>query len=283
MDNQAILIVSILLLSILLWYCFVLLWKGKKEIKQLQQELDIYKEKLTIAQQQHTGAHLSDERKNMVSMVAHDLKSPLNRTYALIRLISMNADNLNEEQLDYLGKMHQIIADGLSLVRNMLDIRAIESRGFEIRKENINLSNFLASSLKQFKVLADLKQIELLFDAEPEVYFETDKQYLGRIIDNLISNAVKFSDYGKKIIMTMRPHNNSVHISIQDEGPGFKAEELDRVFLKDQKFSAKPTGGESSTGLGLSIVKMIADKMGYTVQCKSEEGKGAEFILEMPK
>ena len=280
-----IVIASLVVIIFLIIALTLLYFNNRKQIKTneaLRSELNDLSKKLTEGHsKQEKLIDINEERKNIVSIVAHDLKSPLNRTYALIRLLSMNTDNLNAEQIDYLGKMHQIIADGLSLVRNMLDIRAIEDRGIEIRKENLNLSKYLASELNQFKVLADLKQLKLSYRAEPMIFVEADKQYLGRIIDNLISNAIKFSDFGKKIELNLSQVKDAVCISIKDEGPGFKSNELDKVFLKYQKFSAKPTGGESSTGIGLSIVKMLADKMGYTIVCLSEEGKGAEFKLTM--
>jgi signal transduction histidine kinase len=277
-------LVVIILLIIALTLFYFNNRKQKKTNEVLRNELKDLKNKLTEGRsEQNKLMDINEERKNIVSIVAHDLKSPLNRTYALIRLLSMNTDNLSTDQIDYLGKMHQIIADGLSLVRNMLDIRAIEDRGIEIRKEEFNLSNYLSSELNQFRVLADLKQLELIYKAEPKIFIEADKQYLGRIIDNLISNAIKFSDFGKKIELNLSQVKEAVCISIKDEGPGFKSSELDKVFLKYQKFSAKPTGGESSTGIGLSIVKMLADKMGYTIECFSEEGKGAEFKLTMSR
>lgn len=280
-----IVIASLVVIIFLIIALTLLYFNNRKQIKTneaLRSELNDLSKKLTEGHsKQEKLIDINEERKNIVSIVAHDLKSPLNRTYALIRLLSMNTDNLNAEQIDYLGKMHQIIADGLSLVRNMLDIRAIEDRGIEIRKENLNLSKYLASELNQFKVLADLKQLKLLYRADPMIFVEADKQYLGRIIDNLISNAIKFSDFGKKIELNLSQVKDAVCISIKDEGPGFKSNELDKVFLKYQKFSAKPTGGESSTGIGLFIVKLLADKMGYTIVCLSEEGKGAEFKLTM--
>ena len=280
-----IVIASLVVIIFLIIALTLLYFNNRKQIKNneaLRSQLNDLSEKLTEGHsKQEKLIDINEERKNIVSIVAHDLKSPLNRTYALIRLLSMNTDNLNAEQIDYLGKMHQIIADGLSLVRNMLDIRAIEDRGIEIRKENLNLSKYLASELNQFKVLADLKQLKLSYRAEPMIFVEADKQYLGRIIDNLISNAIKFSDFGKKIELNLSQVKDAVCISIKDEGPGFKSNELDKVFLKYQKFSAKPTGGESSTGIGLFIVKLLADKMGYTIVCLSEEGKGAEFKLTM--
>ncbi|HMP98301.1 MAG TPA: HAMP domain-containing sensor histidine kinase [Cyclobacteriaceae bacterium] len=224
---------------------------------------------------------LSEERKNIISIVSHDLKSPLNRTYALIRLLSMEADNLTEEQKGYLSKMHQVIADGLNLVRNMLDIRAIQDRGIVIHKERINISNFIQSELNQYKVLADLKELKMIAEITPDIFANIDRQYLGRIMDNLLSNAIKFSPYNMNIWIALKQEDGAIILTIKDEGPGFLPEELPRMFEKYQKFSAKPTGGESSTGLGLSIAKDLADGLGYKLSCQSEPGKGSVFKLEL--
>ena len=279
----ALIILNVISLSVSVYLLFAIR-KINREYKKLKVTYDKSKEALLKSQTERNRLiNFQEERNDIVSIVAHDLKSPLNRIYALIRLLSMEGENLTVDQKGYIGKMHQVIADGLSLVRNMLDIRMIENQGIELYPEKINLSNFVMHELKQHKALADFKNLRLVADVPADIIIESDKQYLGRIIDNLLSNAIKFSPVEKEINVKIEEHDNHVMLSIKDEGPGFKLDELPRVFQRYQKFSAKPTGGESSTGLGLSIVESLSDKLNFRLQCISKEGEGAEFIVEIKK
>ncbi|MBD1209646.1 MAG: sensor histidine kinase [Ignavibacteria bacterium] len=112
-----------------------------------------------------------------------------------------------------------------------------------------------------------------------------DEFALHQVFDNLISNAIKFSPKWSKVVVRMVRHLSEsgeakVRIEIQDEGPGLTEQDKLKLFSKFARLSAKPTGQESSTGLGLSIVKRLVEAMGGQVWCESEHGKGATFIVE---
>lgn len=275
-----IILFSLLIVLVILQVVTIRKLRARNHLLQLQGE-EINKQIKRLAEQHQELKNLHDEKMNIFGIVSHDMKSPLNRIFALTKLFSMDADNLTEEQKGYLAKMHQVIVDGLNLVRNLMDMRAIEDKGIEMMPEEINLNNFLIQELKHFKALADMKQISLKYQPVDEIKIISDKQYLGRIFDNLISNAIKFSPEGKSIHVKLEREDNEIQVSIHDEGPGFKPEEQEKLFRKYQKLSAKPTGGESSTGLGLSIVKNLTEKLGGTVSCESAEGKGAKFIVRL--
>jgi signal transduction histidine kinase len=101
-----------------------------------------------------------------------------------------------------------------------------------------------------------------------------------QILENLISNAIKFSPRGKNIRIKVGKYDRIVRIEVMDQGPGIRKEDMDRLFKKFQRLSARPTGDEDSTGLGLSIVKKFVDSMGGEVKCESTFGEGANFIVE---
>ena len=110
-----------------------------------------------------------------------------------------------------------------------------------------------------------------------------DKYFLTRILDNLISNAIKFSSFGKNIYFDSRELIDSVIISIRDEGPGMTADDLKNIYRKYHKLSAKSTAGESSSGLGLYIVKQLVDKIGATIEIDSVVNVGTTFTIKIPK
>jgi len=224
------------------------------------------------------------EQQQVLSIISHDLRSPLNRVFALTQLIQMNATNLTTEQKDYLEKMHLIIADGLAMMRNLVDYRNLEYRTIDLHPETFNAGDLLETCVKNFKPIASKKNIELELTYESNLIVTTDKQCLSRAIDNLLANAVKFSPAGKKVsVHADAPFVNYIKIEVQDEAHGFSSDEVPRLFHKFQKFSVRPTGGESSTGLGLFIAQAMAEKIGGKTKCVTTEGAGSVFSVEIPK
>lgn len=224
----------------------------------------------------------NQEKLQLISLVSHDLKGPFNRIFALIQLVSMGDENLTEEQRDYLGKIHQISADGLSMVRNLLDSHRFESRGIELVPAATDLMQVVALLVKNYTTIASKKKIEVSFRVGNPVLLMVDKLYLSRAIENLLSNAIKFSpDFASVTVSLVVDHG--IVLSVHDSGPGISAEDQLKLFQPFHRLSARPTGGESSTGLGLYIVKTIIDKMGGSVQCVSEPGKGTTFSLVLPE
>jgi signal transduction histidine kinase len=110
----------------------------------------------------------------------------------------------------------------------------------------------------------------------------SNAQAVTEILENLLSNAVKYSPYGAKVIVASSVQNSFASVSVQDEGPGISDDDRERLFQRFARLSAKPTGGEHSTGLGLYIVKRLTEMLGGTVVCNSEPGKGAEFTVSLP-
>ena len=124
--------------------------------------------------------------------------------------------------------------------------------------------------------------IHLQSDAVPAKVL-VDPYVMVQVLENLVSNAVKYSPVGKNIFVRLKKEAGAVRLEVQDEGPGLSAEDQKKLFGKFARLSAKPTGGEHSTGLGLSIVKKMVEAMNGKVWCESELGKGATFIVTMPE
>lgn len=257
----------------------------RKSMKQnkliLLQSKEIQKQNKELEHRNKLLQELNIEKHQIIGVVSHDLKGPFNRIFALMQLLSMSSENFTADQKDYLGKIHQIVADGLSMVRNLLDNRKLEDRGIDMRPEPLNLSVVLHSLVKQYQSLANKKNIIIDYKAPASAPIQADKIYLTRIFENLLSNAVKFSPYEKSIFVSLVVAGSDLEISIEDEGPGIHAEDQLKLYHKFQRLTARPTGGESSTGLGLSIVKTLVEKMEGRIQYEGEEGKGARFIVTL--
>jgi len=218
----------------------------------------------------------------IISLVSHDLKGPFNRIFALTQLMNSISENLTERQKEYLGKIHQIAVDGLGMVRNILDSRKVDDKGIDLNSDPFDLSVLLTSYVRNYKAVAEKKKIEIAFEPNSSLTINADKLYISRVIENLLSNAIKFSPEGKKVFVKLVPLSNGIEFSVRDEGPGISKEDQLKLFQRFQQLTAQPTGGESSSGLGLFIVKTIVDKIGGEILCESEIGHGTKFILRLP-
>jgi signal transduction histidine kinase len=224
-----------------------------------------------------------NEKQQIISLVNHDIKAPFTRIAALEQLITLDDNALSPNQKDYLDRVHQVVADGLSLIRNLVDYRNIEYRKLEIIPEKIDLSRTVLSTLKRFKSLADKKQLHLEADIEPDLAITSDNTFVTRAIDNVLSNAIKFSPYSKTIHVTLKGENGRALLRIKDQAEGFTEEDLKSLFRKFQKLSAKPTSGESTTGLGLYITRTMLSKIGGKIKCITQVGEGSTFIIDLPR
>ncbi len=251
----------------------LIIFQGKEIEKQLQ-EMEQHSKELN---------ELIFQNKQIIGIVSHDLKGPFNRIFALVHLMNHSADNLTNNQKEYLDKIHQIVVDGLGMMRNLLDNRRLEEKGIDLNNDKVNLITLLGSLVKNYQVLAEKKGISVYFESPKQVFLVSDKLYLTRVFENLLSNAVKFSDPNMDVFVSVIEEEKMISVSVRDEGPGISQADQQNLYHKLQRLSARPTGGESSTGLGLWIVKSIVDKMEGEIMCSSDQGKGATFKVLLKK
>jgi signal transduction histidine kinase len=277
-----VLVIGFLLAAVLA--VFYALMKTRKDTQLMEsQSRMIEKHMHELEDSNRQLEDLNQEKLQLIGLVSHDLKGPFNRIFALVQLLNMSDENLTADQKEYLGKIQQISVDGLSMVRNLLDSRRLDETGIELKEAKLDFANLISSLVKHYRSIAEKKKIEVVLNISGDSNIVGDKSYFGRIIENLLSNAIKFSPENKKVVCDLTRKKDFIEFSVKDEGPGISKEDQQKLFLRFQSLSAKPTGGESSTGLGLFIVKSIIDKMGAEIFCESEVGKGANFILRLPK
>lgn len=246
--------------------------------------LSIGKQNKLIEDQNEQLLSINEEKNNLMNILAHDLRNPLATAMSMTELVRYEKTNLSAEQY----QASEIIWRGLNRMNNMigkiLDIKAVESQQVNLEYEVINANDIIRPLEKLFLIRADSKMIKMHFTSESEDSFiKVDKHYLIQIMENLISNALKFSPANKNIYINVVDLENHVRISVRDEGPGIPSGEQEKLFKKYQKLSTKPTGGEQSIGLGLSIVKKYVEVMKGRVWCESETGNGTEFFVEFIK
>jgi signal transduction histidine kinase/CheY-like chemotaxis protein len=225
-------------------------------------------------------------KNEILGTVAHDLKNPLGvilgRTEMLTELISAGSPKENiTAQVDHIRDATKRLT---SMVDHLINDAMADAFDITIRREPVDLSALVTDVAEANRPSAINKQ-QVITVSAPDHRDLTmcDADRMREAIDNLVSNAIKYSPLGGKIGMLVTSDPDYIRISISDEGAGLSPEDLDRLFGRFQRLSAKPTAGESSTGLGLSIVKRIIDMHGGEVNAESPgPGQGATFTILLP-
>jgi signal transduction histidine kinase len=223
--------------------------------------------------------NLNLEKNNLIGIVAHDLKSPLNQIKGLLSLVKM-IGKVDEESSKYLGMMDQSVVRLNEMIAKILDVEAIESRKMNLKMESVNLSAILTSVADRYVDDALKKNILINRSIASNISAQADKNYAEQVLENLVSNAIKFSPFDRSIFVNLTTGDDWVICEVKDQGPGLSEEDKKKLFGKYQKLSARPTGNEISTGLGLSIVKKFVEAMDGEIWCESELGNGASFFVK---
>lgn len=269
---------------------FVIFNRKRKRISQklqdqnekiLKQQEEISKVNDNLKRQNQQLNELNNEKNTLMSIVAHDLKSPLNRISGLANIMEMEG-GLPGKQQEYLRMIKTATKSGISLIIDLLDVNSFEQNGGAPSFSTFHPGVLLEERVGSFKVSADIKSIQLHVVQAFSDAFSSDPDFINRIIENLISNAIKFSPKHTSILVSGKLENGVAIFSVKDSGPGFSDADRGFLFQKFKKLSAQPTGGESSNGLGLAIVKTLVDRLGGKIELISEPGKGAEFIVSIP-
>lgn len=220
---------------------------------------------------------LNTERNEMIGIITHDLKTPL--TTALSVSKSFSKEDISDEQREYLEFITRSLNKVNSLVTDILEIKVLESPSLKTNFGLVDVKEVCGQVVSALKIQSDNKDIRILTELEEATAY-LDRSLVVQIVDNLLSNAIKFSRHGSTVHVRLKQLKHVLRIEIADEGPGIREEDMPKLFQKFQKLHARPTGGESSTGLGLSIVKKYVEAMEGRVWCESEFGKGAAFVVE---
>ena len=228
---------------------------------------------------------INKEKDRLMSIVAHDLRSPISKAQNLNSLIQQYG-TLNTEQKQMTELMNQVLQTGDVLIKDILFSDYIENECSHLNLKTVNINDFVNENLIPFQGMANNKKIKLLFESSKNHFnVKIDTIFLRRIIDNLVSNAIKFTLPLHNIYVSIEEleEEKSFNLIVKDEGIGIQKEDQKFLFKKFKKLSSRPTGGESSTGLGLSITKVLVKKLNGEITFKSETNQGTTFTIKLPK
>lgn len=218
----------------------------------------------------------------LLKTAAHELKNPLTSIPLWAEIIQEETGDLKLQQLaSHIQRQSKRM---VHLITDLLETVQSDAAETEIRNLPINFSSVVARVTSANIELANKKHQKIFLTIENDIVISGDELKLSEVVDNLISNAIKYSASNTAITVHLKEKNKKALLQIIDQGPGLTAEDFMQVFLPFSKLSAKPTGDESSTGLGLSIVKQIVEAHNGTVSCKNNNpAPGACFIVELPR
>ncbi len=253
-----------------------------KNVELERASIEIGNQQRALREQNERLALLNNEKNEILAVAAHDLKNPIGSVLGLAQLI-VNPATPEEARRECIAQIQFSSRKMLHLVTNLLDVEKIETGKHELLYTSVNLRDVLSQALNHNAWTAKEKRINLrLEDDDAPEEMVTDFSVFTQIIDNLISNALKFSPYESSVVVRAQKRSSDVVIAITDNGPGLSEEDKAHLFSKFSRLSARPTGTETSTGLGLYIVKRLVTELHGSIRCESEPGKGSSFIVELP-
>ena len=215
----------------------------------------------------------------LLGIAAHDLKNPLQVISGFSSLID-ETSSLDEAK-QHATLIQSSSARMLKLIKDLLETAALDSDKLELNKIPVNLADLLRAVAEHNRPNAEKKSQTIELDLEDDLV-EIDLERMREVFENLVSNAVKYSPNGKRIVVGSRRSELGIVAFVKDEGQGLTEEDKQKLFGKFQRLSARPTGGESSTGLGLSIVKQLVELHGGKVWAESDgKDKGTTFFVEL--
>lgn len=227
---------------------------------------------------------LNEIKDEFLSMVSHDLKNPLSSILLFSRY--MESRSLSEDKAHEIGRL--ITRAGrrmFRLIEDLLDLNRFEQGQLQLETEVLELQPLLAELTAEFAQKASDKQQRVLFEPGPEdVRVQADAQRLRQVLENLVSNALKFSPPGTEVWLRQQRQDGRIIVAVEDRGPGLSAEDQARLFQKFVRLSARPSGDEHSSGLGLYIARQLIEAMQGTIACRSPLGPegGACFSISLP-
>ena len=229
---------------------------------------------------------LAEDRDELLGILTHDLKNHLGGMDMSAQLLRDRTEAMADPKLRLMAEnISHSSSQMLAFVKEFL-ANASADHGLNLKTEPVNLSDAAARAVQQHQEAAKRKQLVLKVVLPPSngMLVQADGAALNQVLDNLLSNAIKFSPPGKQIRLTVCPPGAGyVECQVQDEGPGFSENDKTRMFRRYGRLSARPTGGEPSTGLGLSIVKKLVLAMHGELACESTPGNGATFAFRLPR
>lgn len=265
-------------------YSFINIRERKLKLDKQILQNKVNEQTHELTEKNHELKIINSEKDKFFSIVAHDLRNPFNGFIGLTQLMADELQDMTSDQIQKIAVTMRSSASNLfRLLENLLEWTQMQQGLIPFDPEEVKLQPIVEDSISKIHEQAKNKDIEITVEIPSDLNIFADWKMLQNIIRNLISNAVKFTPKGGKIIFSAKAtEENGVEISVKDSGIGMNSDVIDKLFLLTVQKNKSGTEGEPSTGLGLIICKDFVEKHGGRIWAESEEGKGSTFYFTMP-
>jgi signal transduction histidine kinase len=245
--------------------------------------LELQRQRRELKENYEKLLRLEELRDNLVHMIVHDLRNPLQGISGFLDLaLTLEKETLTEDGLEYLQTAKRSTTEVIDMVNAVLDVSKMEAGEMKLRLAECDLVRIAADLMSGMQSLKEAR--EMILDAPPApVTVVADGDLILRVIQNLLGNALKFTPSDGWIRLVIEPDENRVCVKVRDNGPGIPAEYRVRIFEKFGQVEARANRQKYSTGLGLTFCKLAVEAHGGSVGVESEIGKGSTFWFVLPK
>ena len=290
-NNQLTWIIITMVATTLLTIIIILFYRQQKASRKLSlqhkqienQQLSIQNKNEQLSNRNFQLTALNEEKNNLVKILAHDMRSPINHITGLLDILKLTHKDYSEEDKKVIQQTQDAAKRLNQMISKILDFDALEGNRMKVMLEKIEVEELMNEVITELSSMANEKAIALKSEVDKKLNLNSDHLLLTQILENLLSNAIKFSSPGKSVQLICFEKNGELIFAVKDDGPGLTDQDKTLVFKKFQKLSAQPTNGESSTGLGLSIVKKYVELLNGKVWVESKAGEGSTFFVALPK
>ncbi len=259
-----------------------------RQVRLLQVAFDVEQNRAAADEERRRREELDDltqelrrlieEKDAIMGMVSHDLQNPLGAILGFAGLLG--EEPLTPEQQEFVRDIEAAANEMSSILGDLLRMNELDVRAGSADVGKVDLAPLLAEMERRYAARARSKAIDLAVSGDgADLTCLAEERSLRRVVDNLVSNAVKYTPKGGRVELSARRDGKAVAVDVADTGPGISGEELERLFRPFERLTAVPTGGEDSIGLGLHIARRLARSMGGDILCESVPGEGSTFTL----
>lgn len=236
-----------------------------------------------IEEQNRQLKSLNELKNQFIGMAVHDLRNPLSSILGFVELMLDPEIDLDpKDYKEFLVQVERQSKHMLNLINDLLEVVTIESSTLKLHCKEFLMCPIIRENVRLNSLIAEAKQSRIVVESEQCGTVYADSHRLTQILDNLMSNAIKYSPPGSTIKVRFSRIETGWRVEVQDQGPGISPEDMKKLFQPFAKLSNRPTSGERSTGLGLAIVRHLVEAHGGQVGCESVLGKGSTFWFTLP-
>ena len=235
-----------------------------------------------IYQKHQLLSQVEELKTNFISMMSHDLKTPIARIQGMVDIILRDSNSLSHSQRDAIDTIKHSGDDLLKFINSILQYGKIESQNVSLNYQSKDLNKLLGEIVKKHEFLAKLKHIQIQTDFEPMFPIEIDPELIGQVFSNLLENAIKYSPENTSVKIYTQDEGESVLVRFEDEGPGIPQDELNHIFMKFFRSRSVKTLNIKGSGLGLYLAKYFTELHHGSIWAESEIGQGSKFFVRLP-